>query len=117
MSALVLLLALAAHPAAAAAPARTDTACPARWSGLLLRGGVVYDGPPEENAILKPEDGDEADDGTSYWPGLAHIYQAGRKVWLGCSYVDDAAIYVPVERPVGICRYVRRRGLVRLYCR
>ncbi|RZF65094.1 hypothetical protein EWE75_06860 [Sphingomonas populi] len=114
MPALTLVLALAAHTDA---PAQAGTACPARWAGLPLKGGVVYDGPPGGNAILKPEDGDRADNGTSTWPGLAYIYQMKRKVWLGCSYVDDAAIYVPVERPVRMCRYVARRGLVRLYCR
>lgn len=67
--------------------------------------------------MLKPEDGDEADDGTASWPDLRYVYEAGRKVWLGCSYVDDAPMYVEVARPVSLCRYTERRKVVRLYCR
>ena len=95
-------------------PQRAVSACPARYWDMPLLSGMVLDGPPEENAILKPADGD---DDKAVWLGLAHVYQVGRKVWLACSYVDDAFIYMPVERPVKVCRFVKRRTLVRLYCR
>lgn len=110
----VLLLALAAP--ASAATMRPGTACPARRGDLPLRGGLVLDDPPEDKAILKPEDGDGGDEDSATWPGLDHVYRAGRKVWLGCSYVDDAPVYMAVDRPVSVCRYRERRGLVRLSC-
>jgi hypothetical protein len=80
-------------------------ACPAR-PGDPLQNIDVFDGPPEEQAYLVP---DNATDERGSW-SLAYVYNAGRFVTLRCKYGRGPAVDLKISQRIGQCQYARRPG-------
>jgi hypothetical protein len=66
-----------------------------------LRFVDVFDGPPEEMALLLP---DVAAERSGRWD-LAYVYKAGRFVSIRCKYADGPAIEVKITQRIRECRY------------
>ena len=73
--------------------------CPRR--DAPLRHVELFDGKPEEMAILIP---DEAGDRAGHWR-LDYVYDAGRAVTVRCKYADAQQVDVPLARRVTRCDY------------
>ncbi len=102
----VALLALAAPLLALADPPASVSVCPSQ-PGTVLHQVTVFDGPPEELASLVPEPDAQ---GRDSWP-LAHVYQAGRQVWVHCQYQDHTQRVLQLPEPVRRCHFLpKRRG-------
>ena len=110
----LLLLPVALMAGTSRAPA--PFACPASDGGAPLANGAVYDGPIAENAQLAPDAERRIRGGTvNTWP-VAYIYQAGRQVYLSCTYPNRPPVTVAVTRPVKACRYTAQGTRQRLSC-
>lgn len=98
-----------------AAPTVADSGriCPVR-AGHPLRYVDVFDGSPQEQALLMPE---QLDDRTGFWE-LGYVYEAGRTVTVRCKYVDGASVDRPLTRKVRRCEYrVDPEGTLGVDCR
>jgi hypothetical protein len=74
--------------------------CPVR-GGTSLRYVDVFDGPPEDLAILVPDENKKL---FGSWQ-LAYIYKAGRFVTIRCKYADGQAADVKLPNKVEKCDY------------
>ncbi len=74
--------------------------CPAQ-SNNDLQFVDVFDGSPEEMAILMP---DEAQDTHGYWL-LGYVYDAKRTVTVRCKYTNGKSLDVTLEEKVQRCDY------------
>jgi hypothetical protein len=68
-------------------------------AALPLTGGMVFDGPPEQGASLKPEWSDRADMRLRW--NLEHL--ASGKPWLSCDYAQGA-LRIAQKAPEGAIR-------------
>ncbi len=92
--------------------AGTTPACPER--GASLRQVEVFDGRPDEMALLVP---DVAGERSGHWQ-LGYIYDAGRTVTLRCRYADAQFTDVALTARVQRCDYrVGRGGTLSVACR
>lgn len=93
------------------------TACPASNGGARFTGGQVYDGPVEENAILKPDEEHRVRGVTIAAYPLDYVLGQGRPIFLTCDYANKSSLVVRVNRSVKVCRYSYTRRRESLACR
>ena len=64
---------------------------------IWLNGVAVYDGPPEEKAQLKPENGDEPETSSLFWHNLhQNDLKQERSIYLSCEYGQAIQITLAV---------------------
>jgi hypothetical protein len=80
------------------APGQAEV-CPAR--SQPLRTVEIFDGKPEDLALLMP---DEAGERAGHWT-LGYIYVAGRTPTVRCNYGDGQRTEVLLSRRVARCDY------------
>ena len=78
----------------------TAAVCPAQPNSHL-QFVDVFDGSPEEMAILIPN---EALDTHGYW-SLGYVYDAKRIVTVRCKYANGISLDVKLEKKVQRCNY------------
>lgn len=94
-------------------PAMATEVCPARQHAPL-HFVDVFDGSPEELAMLMPDSAKEA---SGYWQ-LGYIYDAGRLVTIRCKYADGQASDVKLSSRVNKCDYkIDSKKTLKLYCK
>lgn len=81
-------------------PAFAGPVCPLR-DRQPLRFVDVFDGPPEQMAILVP---DKAGERSGYW-SLDYVYDAGRVVVVRCKYADKQTSDIKLSNRVHRCDY------------
>lgn len=96
---LTIFFAVSAFGCAAAKQTSTDV-CPVQ-SNSYLQYVDVFDGPPEEMAILMP---DQVHDTHGYW-SLGYVYDAKRTVTVRCKYANSKTVDVTLEEKVQRCDY------------
>lgn len=95
-----LTLASFASGAAHAAPA---LGCPVQ-PGKALEHLTVFDGPPQDMASLRPEDGREVKRRLRQtWTGLADSAKHGRQIHVECRYKGGATQVVKLPKTVRTC--------------
>lgn len=94
-------------------PAFSAETCPRREASSLL-SVEVFDGTPEELAILKPE---ETGRRSGYW-ALAYIYDQNRPVTVLCKYADGYIERVDLAQRVSKCNYqINKKNQVNFQCK
>lgn len=89
-----------------------DEVCPERHN-THLRHVDVFDGTPEEMAILIP---DEGGDLKGDWQ-LGYVYDAGRFVTVRCKYADGHRLDVRLSARTARCNYrIDSKGTLILMC-
>lgn len=94
-----IFFAVSAFGCSAAKPTTADV-CPLQ-ANSYLQYVDVFDGSPEEMAILMP---DQAHDAHGYW-SLGYVYDAKRTVTVRCKYANGKAVDVTLEEKVQRCDY------------
>ncbi len=115
------LAALALVTLDAAAQPR-GVACPARLGGMPLSTVDVFDGPPAELAILKPDISRRRRTGwVSTWD-VSYIHRTGRRIYLQCIYggislavPGTKSVVLPVPR-AKLCRWTERGKFKSMSC-
>ncbi|WDD93911.1 hypothetical protein Bsp3421_004014 [Burkholderia sp. FERM BP-3421] len=96
----VAVLSFAALLGCAIEPASSAPVCPVR-DGAPLRFVDVFDGAPDEQATLVP---DQAGATAGNWQ-LGYVYDAGRFVTVRCKYADGQASDVKLAKRIARCDY------------
>lgn len=78
----------------------TNNVCPVQ-ADQFLQYVDIFDGLPEEMAILAP---DNAQDTAGYW-SLGYVYDAGRVVTVRCKYSGGAVVDITLSERVEKCAY------------
>ncbi len=86
--------------------------CPVT-QGHALRYVDIFDGTPDEKAMLKA---DKATERKGYWD-LAYVYKQGRSVTVRCKYTDGKIEEVRLLEKVARCSYTISKTVLRLTCR
>jgi hypothetical protein len=85
---------------AGSASALAEVRCPALLEGHAYLRASVFDGPPEEQADLVPDD---RRGGVDRWQ-VGSVFETGREPYLVCRYQDtDRAMTFRLQRPVSVC--------------
>ena len=93
-------------------PVIATEVCPTRQNAPLYFADV-FDGPPEELAMLIP---DMAEEHSGYWQ-LGYIYDAGRFVTIRCKYADGQTSDVKFSNKIMKCDYnIDSKKTLTLYC-
>jgi hypothetical protein len=69
--------------------------------GNLLRAVGVYDGEPKNLAQLVPQNPGAK---YPYWKFLGYTYDAGRFIWVSCTYTDGTTKDIKISNRVEQCR-------------
>ena len=96
----------------ACTPFAAEIKCPSYQSKHPLFSVVLFDGPPDEKADLKPDQSTgSGDHANSSWD-LGYISASGRKLFLVCRYSglgDSRNVTIKVEKKVARVFFARTR--------
>ena len=108
----VVALMLASLAGSCTHPVIATEVCPTRQNAPL-HFVDVFDGPPEELAMLIP---DMAEERSGYWQ-LGYIYDAGRFVTIRCKYADGQTSDVRISNKIKKCDYnIDSKKTLTLHC-
>ncbi|PPQ34471.1 STY0301 family protein [Rhodopila globiformis] len=86
--------------AAGSAPGMAEVRCPPLLEGHAYARASVFDGPPEEQADLVPDD---QRGGVDRWE-VGFIFRTRRAPYLVCRYRGtERTVTFRLQRPVGVC--------------